>query len=205
MLKREKISLNVISKNAAQELIRNALSRNINVTKVFVDTVGPADKYQAELERRFPKIKFTVTPKADSLYPTVSAASIVAKVIRDFHVNNWSFDETKGHEIFDNNFGCGYPGDPITKKWLRNNMDLVFGFPSIVRFSWSTTYKLLKSEAKSVEYENYVEEEEESYKKKTSFQEKNKEINNTTINFESNQKFNYMEQKSLKLHDFKFN
>lgn len=38
----------------------------------------------ASLERflssKFPKIKFTVSPKADSLYPMVSAASILAKV-----------------------------------------------------------------------------------------------------------------------------
>jgi ribonuclease H2 subunit A len=205
MLKRQKISLNLISKNTAQQLISNALRRNVNVTKVFVDTVGPADKYQAELQLAFPKIKFTVTPKADSLYPTVSAASIVAKVTRDFHINNWSFDEANGHEIFDNNFGCGYPGDPLTKKWLRNNMDLVFGYPSIVRFSWSTTSKLLKSQAKAVEYENYVEEEEEQNKKKNYTNEK--DMKNHVIDFKNGEerKYNYFEEKNLSINNFKMN
>ena len=45
---------------------------------------------------------------------------------------------------FNRIFGCGYPGDSLTKAWLRNVMDPVFGFPSIIRFSWSTTRKLLQ-------------------------------------------------------------
>jgi len=28
--------------------------------------------------------------------------------------------------------------DPVTKAWLRNNVDRIFGFPTFVRFSWST-------------------------------------------------------------------
>jgi ribonuclease H2 subunit A len=51
--------------------------------QVFIDTVGDPDRYKAKLERAFPGIAFTVCPKADSLYPIVSAASIAAKVLRD--------------------------------------------------------------------------------------------------------------------------
>lgn len=35
-------------------------------------------------------------------------------------------------------YGCGYPSDPDTKLWLTKHLDPVFGFPTIVRFSWST-------------------------------------------------------------------
>lgn len=45
-----------------------------------MDTVGPADKYEHKLSQRFPGIQVTVRPKADSLFPVVSAASICAKV-----------------------------------------------------------------------------------------------------------------------------
>lgn len=47
---------------------------------MFVDTVGPADKYEDKLSKIFPGINVTVRPKADALFPIVSAASICAKV-----------------------------------------------------------------------------------------------------------------------------
>ena len=45
-----------------------------------MDTVGDAGRYKERLSQRFPGIAFTVCPKADAIYPIVSAASIVAKV-----------------------------------------------------------------------------------------------------------------------------
>ena len=48
---------------------------------MFVDTVGDAEKYEAQLSQKFPGITFKVAKKADSLFPIVSAASIAAKVI----------------------------------------------------------------------------------------------------------------------------
>ena len=49
--------------------------------QVYLDTVGDPDKYRNKLSERFHAIKFVVSKKADSLYPVVSGASIVAKVI----------------------------------------------------------------------------------------------------------------------------
>lgn len=48
--------------------------------QLYVDTVGPADKYEALLSSRFPNIRVRVSAKADALFPVVSAASICAKV-----------------------------------------------------------------------------------------------------------------------------
>lgn len=52
----------------------------MNPFQVYVDTVGDPEKYRVKLSEIFPAIKFVVAKKADSLYPVVSGASIVAKV-----------------------------------------------------------------------------------------------------------------------------
>uniref|UniRef100_A0A803N706 Ribonuclease n=1 Tax=Chenopodium quinoa TaxID=63459 RepID=A0A803N706_CHEQI len=112
---------------------------------VFVDTVGDADKYCTKLSERFPSIKFVVAKKADSLYPVVSGASIVAKVTRDRALRNWTFDESA--ENMHRNFGSGYPGDPETKAWLEHHKHSIFGFPTLVRFSWGTCTTYFKDGA----------------------------------------------------------
>ncbi|KAK1409707.1 hypothetical protein QVD17_36236 [Tagetes erecta] len=136
MLQKNKINLNEISHESAMGLVKRVLDMGYLLTEVYVDTVGDADKYRIKLTERFPSIKFVVAKKADSLYPVVSGASIVAKVTRDRALQNWNFDETS--EDMHRNFGSGYPGDPNTKSWLEQHKHSVFGFPSLVRFSWGT-------------------------------------------------------------------
>ena len=34
-------------------------------------------------------------------------------------------------------WGCGYPSDVKTQRWLKDNLDPVFGWPDVVRFSWA--------------------------------------------------------------------
>ncbi|GIL76078.1 hypothetical protein Vretimale_5702 [Volvox reticuliferus] len=83
MLGKDKVSLNSLAFDATCHVIRSALESGANIKQIYVDTVGDADRHRERLSRAFPGIDFTVCPKADSLYPIVSAASIVAKVIRD--------------------------------------------------------------------------------------------------------------------------
>lgn len=68
--------------------------------------------------------------KADRDYPLVSAASIVAKVVRDREVE--LLREVHG------DFGSGYPSDPATRtfftEWMRRGDPL----PPCVRKSWKT-------------------------------------------------------------------
>ncbi|KAI3793546.1 hypothetical protein L1987_36165 [Smallanthus sonchifolius] len=142
MLQKNKINLNEISHESAMGLVKRVLDMGYLLTEVYVDTVGDPDKYIIKLTERFPSIKFVVAKKADSLYPVVSGASIVAKVTRDRALQNWNFDETA--ENMHRTFGSGYPGDPNTKGWLEHHKHSVFGFPSLVRFSWGTCESYFK-------------------------------------------------------------
>ncbi|CRK90375.1 CLUMA_CG004075, isoform A [Clunio marinus] len=150
MFRRSKRSLNEVSMESAIDLIKRALEFEVNVVEIYVDTVGPPDKYQEKLKAIFPKIKITVTKKADSTYPIVSLASICAKVSRDHALKVWKFRE--GIEVPEDGVGSGYPGDPVTKRFLQE-YEPVFGFPRIVRFSWSTAVNALEGSAFAVEFE----------------------------------------------------
>ncbi|XP_044514369.1 ribonuclease H2 subunit A isoform X2 [Gracilinanus agilis] len=150
MQRRAKYNLNSLSHDTAMALVQLALDQGVKVTQVFVDTVGPADKYQQKLQERFPELEVTVRPKADSLFPVVSAASICAKVARDQVVKRWKFLEDLGDMKMD--YGSGYPNDPKTKEWLSQCLDPVFGFPQFVRFSWSTAQLILDGRAVPVRW-----------------------------------------------------
>ena len=159
MLKREKVSLNQISQDSAKKLIKMAMDKKTNIRKIFVDTVGPAESYEVLLKKSLPDdtIQVKVEPKADATYECVSAASIVAKVTRD------SIIETL--EKTDKECGSGYPSDPKTKEWLKNNYDNVFGFGREVRFSWKTVDNMFKENNNKCEWEDYDSEEEEKKNK----------------------------------------
>ena len=159
MNKRGKYNLNAMSHDTAIGLVKEAIKLGVQVSEVYVDTVGPPDKYQAKLEGIFPNLKITVAKKADSLYPCVSAASICAKVSRDRALKQWKFVE--GDDIT-GPWGSGYPGDPVTKKFLQDQIHPIFGFPGIVRFSWKTAEKILTEKCVKIEFEEVEPEEEEN-------------------------------------------
>ncbi|XP_068664370.1 ribonuclease H2 subunit A [Aristolochia californica] len=143
MLQKDKINLNRISHESAMGLVSRVLKMGCLLSEVYVDTVGDAEKYRSKLSEVFPGIRFVVAKKADSVYPIVSGASIVAKVTRDRALHNWVLDETVGDT--NRNFGSGYPGDPETKAWLNHHKHSVFGFPTLVRFSWGTCSSYFKN------------------------------------------------------------
>lgn len=141
-------SLNDLSFDAAISLVREVITdKGVNVTSIFVDTVGDPAAYRQRLEKLFPMCNVVVESKADATYPVVSAASVAAKVMRDELTTNWQFGEP-GLNL-DRKFGSGYPGDEETKGWLRRSCDAVFGFPRFARFSWSTAENVLKESAAS--------------------------------------------------------
>ncbi|TNV76956.1 hypothetical protein FGO68_gene1944 [Halteria grandinella] len=144
-------NLNKISHDTAIELINRVKDAGIIVRKVILDTVGQPEKYVGILRAALkdPSIEIVVESKADFNHPVVSAASICAKVTRDQVLRDWQYPEKKQ---IDSEFGCGYPGDPKAKQWLKRNFDPVFGFPTLVRFSWKTCSTILEDNKANVEW-----------------------------------------------------
>lgn len=138
-------SLNTLSFETARDIVKKALDKGLDIKKLYVDTVGNEEKYQSWLKKQFPLIDITVKSKADAQFKCVGAASIQAKIRRDYELENFQFEEPNIEA--DKNFGCGYPNDALTKEWLENNFDRVFGFPSIVRFSWANAKQICENKS----------------------------------------------------------
>ena len=153
MLRRRPHNLNAQSCDATVSLIQGVLDAGVDVTEIYVDTVGEPGAYSRLLQSYFPKhghIKWTVTRKADAIYPIVSAASIAAKVTRDACLERWQYAEGIRSELDATEglaTGSGYPGDPRTVRYLHDTLDPVFGWAGIVRFSWATAKSLLDEPA----------------------------------------------------------
>jgi ribonuclease H2 subunit A len=142
MLRRDNpYNLNAQSHDAAIELVRRVMDRGVNLRYLTVDTVGDPERYQAKLEGIFPTLSIIVAKKADSIYPIVSAGSICAKVPRDTLLSGWRFEDPAFTDV---DWGCGYPSDVNTKRWMRDNLEPVFGWPNICRFSWGPATEVLE-------------------------------------------------------------
>jgi ribonuclease HII len=76
--------------------------------------------------------------KADSKYPIVSAASIIAKVQRDDAI-------ARLHTRF-GDFGSGYPSDPKTIEFVKSLIRNKEKLPSIIRHSWDSVRRILEEE-----------------------------------------------------------
>ncbi|KAL4506653.1 hypothetical protein ABPG72_000224 [Tetrahymena utriculariae] len=168
MLAKNRDSLNELSFNAAYSLIDSVMGQGFNVTQVFLDTVGKEETYQARLYQdykyTYPQLKFTVSSKADAKFPVVGAASICAKVTRDLQITNNDMREPLD---LSKATGSGYPSDPNTKKWLQDVFDPVFGFPSNVRYSWSTVDNIFNEKKLQVNFFDENEKKDKSQKSLT--------------------------------------
>lgn len=102
-----KYNLNSLSYDTVYSILDRIKAQGVKVDHVFVDTLGKPETYRKQLSDRFPGYSFTVCSKADSIYPVVGAASIFAKVTRDYNLENWKPFGTS--LSFDREFGSGYP------------------------------------------------------------------------------------------------
>ncbi|WP_336036233.1 ribonuclease HII [Halobacterium yunchengense] len=76
-------------------------------------------------------VDVTAAHGADDEYALVAAASVVAKVARDSHV------DALADEYGD--VGSGYPGDPTTREFLREYVREHGALPECARASWQTS------------------------------------------------------------------
>ena len=126
---------------------------------MFVDAVGPTKVLRAKLKARFPKVNFVVESKADSTYPVVSAASVIAKTLRDALLENVPLAPAVW-EIGDPALGLGprtpprtargqgYPGAASSIRYVQQAQHPIVGFPdNIVRTSWRTASKWFETVA----------------------------------------------------------
>ncbi len=106
--------------------------------QLIVDAFMTPHRLAKQIVRDFPNVTVIAEWKADENFPLVSAASIVAKVIRDRHIDE--LKPTYG------DIGSGYPGDPKTRRWLRSqilkNRLARTSVPSFVRINWGTLRRL---------------------------------------------------------------
>lgn len=146
-LGRRNKNLNTLSKESAIDIIHAAtMCAKGKLAAVYVDTVGKPEVYEHQLRQRFPHLRITVTTKADSKYPIVSAASIIAKTTRDALVERIPYA-----------VGSGYPADPTAALLVRTKLHRFFGYNpckyDFVRFSWAPVAALMKAHCAQVTFE----------------------------------------------------
>jgi len=172
-------NLNAQAMDATIDLIHGVFDKGVNVKEIYIDTIGSPAVYQKKLEKIFPTTKITVAKKADSLYPSVSAASVCAKVTRDaalevcYETYSPMMDEAETEMSGDKTkiagWGSGYPSDARCSNWLKDNMDPLFGWGAECRFSWATVKELLEAKAAPVKVDWPVADDQEDSMKVTQF------------------------------------
>ncbi len=119
------------------EAVKSAeIINNLKPDKAILDCPSPNLKaYKEYIEKLLKKkVELVVSHKADQLYPIVSAASIIAKVVRDNEIE-------KIKRKIGVNFGSGYPSDPLTAAFLKENYNR---YPDIFRKNWASYKEMLK-------------------------------------------------------------
>ncbi len=98
---------------------------------VYVDSPLKPDVFSAQLKRQTSYMgRINCSFKADDIYPVVSCASVLAKVVRDSII--------EGLKAEYGDFGSGYPSDKKTIEYLSSTKEL----PFFARKSWKTLKQL---------------------------------------------------------------
>ena len=131
----ENMNLNWLEAKHQAEIINE-----LNPDKVIIDCPHPIPKKYEDHLRKLLKNKNVIMVcehKADFNYPICSAASILAKVIRE--------EEIAKIQKQYGDTGPGYPANPKTQKFIKENWQK---YPEIFRKSWSTFKNVAKANDK---------------------------------------------------------
>ncbi len=127
--------LNIKNYNISENKKNDACEINVEINKIN-------KKSKDSKINKINKIKIVVANKADDKFLVVSAASIIAKVIRDREIE-------KIKKEIGVDFGSGYPSDPKTKAFLKENYDRYDIFRRTWR-SWKDVKEKEKNKSRSL-------------------------------------------------------
>jgi len=125
--------------------------RTLKPSKVIVDSPEVnTEKIKNEILGKLGDLKVEIISEnyADKKYPTVSAASILAKVVRDKAIDG--LEIRLGKEI-----GAGYPSDERTIEFMKWVLEKYKGYPEFIRKSWITSQRV-KGEKEQKSLGNFV-------------------------------------------------
>jgi len=150
-LKSKDSNLNWMEAKISAELT-NDMFKHYDIKKIFLDCPSNnlnsyAEYYLNLLNKKIEDIELICEHKADINYPVVSAASIIAKVIRDEEIE-------KIKNKYNIDFGSGYTSDQTTINFLKNWYSKYKSFPEFVRKSWKTIDKIIE-ETKQIKLNSY--------------------------------------------------
>lgn len=140
-----KSNLNTLEAKKAAEII-NFLNDGKDKIKVIIDcpsvNLGAWRAKVLEFVKNKDNLEVVCEHKADVNHPSVSAASILAKVEREIEVAKIKKEYEKYGYI-----GSGYPSDPVTKTFLKKHGKELEN-SGIFRKSWSTWKNMFEKSKK---------------------------------------------------------
>ena len=131
------VNLNEVEANMVAKIINKINVKKNNKIKVIIDCPSVSilkwtDMLKTKI-KNLSNLEIVCEHKADINHVSVSAASILAKCVREREIAK--LRKEYGFEI-----GTGYPSDPLTQKFLEKNA-IKFKDKGIFRKSWSSWKK----------------------------------------------------------------
>jgi ribonuclease HII len=123
----------IMTMNQLMVICHAKVLKELKPDKAYLDAADvKEERFGREVKKKYgSSIEIIAKHKADTKYPLVAAASILAKTRRDRSIRD--LEKDIGVSI-----GSGYPSDPTTKKFLSNWFIEHNSFPDTVRHSWKT-------------------------------------------------------------------